>query len=323
MRTPSTSRDAGSNGSATRSSPAAAPGEDPMTIRIGINPITWSNDDMPELGADTPLETCLAEAARAGYDGVEKGHKFPSTASAMNAALEPHGLRFVSGWHSIALLSRDAGEEFRHARADLDLLRGTGAGVMIVCETSNTIHTDRAARLSRRPMLQAGEWQRFGERLTAFARALRSEGIRLVYHHHMGTVVQTSEEIELLMENTGAEVQLLLDTGHAAWGGSDPAALAARHRDRIGHVHCKDIRAGVRARADREDWSFLDSVLAGIFTVPGDGSLEFPSLFRNLRNYDGWVVVEAEQDPAKAHPLTCATMGHRNLAGFLSEAGLR
>ncbi len=294
-----------------------------MTIRIGINPITWSNDDMPELGADTPLETCLAEARRAGYDGMEKGHKFPSTASAMNAALSPHGLRFVSGWHSVELLRRDAEQEFRRARADLDLLRGTGAGVMIVCETSNTIHVDPTARLSRRPVLQADEWARFGERLTAFARALLSEDIRLVYHHHMGTVVQTPEEIDRLMGSTGAEVQLLLDTGHAAWGGADPAALAARYRDRIGHVHCKDIRAEVRARADREDWSFLDSVLAGIFTVPGDGSLDYPSLFRNLPDYDGWVVVEAEQDPAKAHPLTYATMGHRNLAGFLSEAGLR
>ena len=294
-----------------------------MTIRIGINPITWSNDDMPELGGDTPLETCLTEARRAGYDGVEKGNKFPSTAPEMNAALSPHGLRFVSGWHSVELLRRDAAEEFRHARADLDLLRGTGAGVMIVCETSNTIHTDRATRLSRRPVLPAGEWARFGERLTAFGRLLLSEGIRLVYHHHMGTVVQTSDEIDLLMGSTGAEVQLLLDTGHAAWGGADPAALAARHRDRIGHVHCKDIRAEVRARADREDWSFLDSVLAGIFTVPGDGSLDFPSLLRRLPDYDGWVVVEAEQDPAEADPLTYATMGHRNLAGFLSEAGLR
>ena len=294
-----------------------------MTIRSGINPITWANDDMPELGSDTPLHTCLAEAAQAGYDGVEKGHKFPSTAPAMNAALSPHGLRFVSGWHSVELLRRGAEQEFRHARADLDLLRGTGASVMIVCETSDTIHTDRTARLSRRPVLPAGDWARFGERLTAFGRALLPEGIRLVYHHHMGTVVQTPEEIDLLMVHTGPEVQLLLDTGHAAWGGADPAALASRHRDRIGHVHCKDIRAEVRARADREDWSFLDSVLAGIFTVPGDGSLEFPSLLRHLPDYDGWVVVEAEQDPARAHPLTYATMGYRNLTGFLSEAGLR
>ncbi len=294
-----------------------------MTIRIGINPITWSNDDMPALGGDTPLETCLAEAAQAGYDGVEKGHKFPATAAAMNAALSPHGLRFVSGWHSVELLRRDAAEEFRQVRADLDLLLGTGASVMIVCETSNTIHIDRSARLSRRPTLRGAEWAAFGERLTAFGRALLSEGIQLVYHHHMGTVVQTSDEIDLLMGNTGAEVQLLLDTGHAAWGGADPAALAARYRDRIGHVHCKDIRASVRTRADREDWSFLDSVLAGIFTVPGDGSLDFPSLFRHLPRYDGWVVVEAEQDPAEAHPLTYATMGHRNLSGFLSQAGLR
>lgn len=294
-----------------------------MAIRIGINPITWSNDDMPELGGDTPLETCLSETKAAGYDGLEKGHKLPTTAPEMLAALGPYGLAFVSGWHSIELLRRDAAEEFTLARADLDLLRGTGATVMIVCETSNTIHPDRGVRLSGRPVLKPEQWAEFGGRLTAFADAVLAEGIRVVYHHHMGTVVQTPEEIGLLMQHTGPSVHLLLDTGHATWGGANPADLAARYRNRIAHVHCKDIRAAVRAEADAGDWSFLDSVLAGIYTVPGDGSIDFVSVFRQLHGYEGWVVVEAEQDPAKANPLKYATLGYRNLVGFLAEAGLR
>jgi inosose dehydratase len=138
----------------------------------------------------------------------------------------------------------------------------------------------------------------------------------------MGTVVQSEADIDALMTNTGSSVQLLLDTGHAIWGGADPAVLAARYRERIGHVHTKDVRADVRARADAQDWSFLDSVIAGVYTVPGDGSIDFSRVFHNLPGYSGWVVIEAEQDPAKANPLHYATLGYRNLSGFLAEAGL-
>jgi inosose dehydratase len=294
-----------------------------MTIRIGINPITWSNDDMPELGGDTPLAVCLGEAKQAGYDGLEKGNKFPTEPSALKAALEPFGLAFVSGWYSTELLRRDAAAELQHARAHIDLLKGMGCAVMIVCECSNTIHGTMDAPLSTRPVLADEEWALFARRLTEFADGLKREGLTLVYHHHMGTIVQTEAEIDRLMRETGPSVSLLLDTGHATWGGSDPAMLAERHRARIAHVHCKDIRPEVRADADREDWSFLRSVLNGVYTVPGDGHIDFISVFRKLPDYSGWVVVEAEQDPAKANPLRYATMGHRNLSGFLAEAGLR
>ena len=147
--------------------------------------------------------------------------------------------------------------------------------------------------------------------------------MRLAYHHHMGTVVQSEADIDALMARTGPSVQLLLDTGHATWGGADPAVLAERYRGRISHVHAKDIRPAVRQRADAEDWSFLQSVLAGVYTVPGDGCVDFPAVFRALPGYSGWVVVEAEQDPAEAHPLTYARLGFDNLRGFLAEAGLR
>jgi myo-inosose-2 dehydratase len=294
-----------------------------MTIRIGINPIGWSNDDMPELGGDTPLETCLAQARQAGYDGLEKGNKFPTDPDTLKAALAPYGLDFVSGWYSTELLTRDVEEELGHARAHLDLLKAMGCDVMIVCECSNTIHGSRDVPLSRRPVMPDADWAPFCRRLTAFADALLAEGIRLVYHHHMGTIVQTGDEIDRLMETTGPSVFLLLDTGHATWGGADPATLARRWRDRIAHVHCKDIRTAVRAEADRGNWSFLDSVVAGVYTVPGDGSIDYVSVLRELPGYSGWLVVEAEQDPAKADPLQYATLGHRKLVGFLSEAGLR
>ena len=292
-------------------------------IRIGINPIAWSNDDMPELGGDTPLETCLREAARAGYEGLEKGNKFPTDPAVLRDVLQPFGLAFVSGWYSAALLQREAAAEFAHARDHVRLLRGMGCEVMIVCECSNTIHGDIEAGLSTRPVLAEAEWGVFARRLTEFAEMLGREGLRLVYHHHMGSVVQTGAEIDRLMRETGPAVSLLLDTGHATWGGADPAALAAAHRDRIAHVHCKDIRPAIRTQADREDWSFLRSVLNGVYTVPGDGHIDFASVFRQLPDYAGWVVVEAEQDPARANPLHYATLGHRNVVAALREAALR
>ena len=293
-----------------------------MTIRIGTNPIAWSNDDLHRLGGDTPLEVCLAEASQAGFAGIELGHKFPREPDALLAALAPFGLACISGWYSARLLEHDAETELRHLRPHLDLLKMAGSAVMVFAETSNAIHGDQGTPLSKRPILPADGWTRFGARLTEIGDALLGEGIRLVYHHHMGTVVQSEADIAALMAHTGASVQLLLDTGHATWGGADPAILAERYRNRIGHVHAKDVRAAVRARADAQDWSFLDSVIAGVYTVPGDGSVDFVRVFRALHGYSGWVVIEAEQDPARAAPLHYATLGYRNLTGLLAEAGL-
>jgi len=294
-----------------------------MTIRIGANPIGWSNDDMKELGGATPLETCLAEANSVGFEGMELGHKFPREATALKAALAPYGLACVSGWYSAELLTRVAVAEMTAMRPHLDLLKAMGCNVIIVAETSNAIHGDRAAPLSHRPVMPAGAWGEFGARLTALADATLAEGLRLVYHHHMGTVVQSSSDIHALMAATGPSVHLLLDTGHATWGGADPAALARRYRDRISHVHTKDVRRAVRQEADAKDWSFLDSVVAGVYTVPGDGMVDFPAVFRELPGYSGWVVVEAEQDPAKANPLEYARMGYAYLTRTLADAGLR
>jgi inosose dehydratase len=293
-----------------------------MTIRIGANPIGWSNDDMRELGGEISLETCLSEAKQAGFAGMELGHKFPREPNALRAALAPFGLACVSGWHSAELLRHDAATELGSLRPHLDLLKAMGSDVLVFAETSHAIHGDIATPLSLRPVLQAGQWSEFGRRMTDVAEATLREGVRLVYHHHMGTVVQDEAEIDALMANTGEAVHLLLDTGHATWAGVDPAKLAARYRDRISHVHAKDVRREVMARANAEDWSFLKSVVEGVYTVPGDGMVDYPAVFRALQGYSGWVVIEAEQDPAKANPLAYARMGRANLAGYLAEAGL-
>jgi inosose dehydratase len=293
-----------------------------MAIRIGANPICWANDDMPELGGDTTLETILSEAKQIGFEGLELGKKFPRTPEALTAALAPYGLACISGWYSAKLLTRDAEAEFAAMTKHLALLKSQGSKVMVVCETSNTIQGEIDTPLSRRPRLEGDDWALFGSRMTALGDRLVQEGMRIVYHHHMGSVVQSNDDIHAFMAHTGPSVDLLLDTGHAVWGGADPAALAARYRDRITHVHTKDIRASVRAQSEAEDWSFLKSVLNGVYTVPGDGSIDFVSIFRNLPGYDGWVVLEAEQDPAKANPFIYASRGYANLTSYLQQAGL-
>lgn len=291
-----------------------------MTVRLGTNPIAWSNDDLRELGGSTPLETCLSEAREAGFEGIEMGHKFPREATALRQALAPSGLALVSGWYSAELLRRDVAAERAAMRPHLELLQACGCQVLIVAETSNTIHGNRAVPLSHRPVLPGEDWPEFGRRMTELGKVAADAGLDLVYHHHMGTVVQSGEEIDRLMEGTGPALHLLLDTGHAVFGGDDPVALARRWRERIGHVHCKDVRADVLREARRRDLSFLDAVIAGVFTVPGDGIVDFPAVLRELPGYDRWLVVEAEQDPAKANPVHYARLGHDNLRRFAEQA---
>lgn len=290
-----------------------------MTIQIGANPIGWSNDDMQELGGETPLETCLAEARSVGFAGMELGHKFPRSAPELRAVLAPFAMQCVSGWYSANLLTQDARQELIHLRPHLDLLKAMGSRVLVFAETSNAIHGDIAAPLSRRPMLGKVDWAPFGAKVTEVAEATLREGVRLVYHHHIGTIVQSEVDIDAFMANTGAAVHLLLDTGHATWGGADPAVLAERYRDRISHVHTKDVRDAVMQRAEAEDWSFLKSVVEGVYTVPGDGCVDLAAVFRALPGYAGWVVIEAEQDPARANPLIYARKGFAHLQKVLRE----
>jgi inosose dehydratase len=286
-----------------------------MKVRIGINPLTWSNDDLPALGADISLETCLSEAAAIGYAGVELGHKFPRQPQVLGPILARHGLALVSGWYSMRLLERDAEAEFAAMQPHFNLLAALGSDVMVCAEVTGCVHSDINARLSSRPQMSKKAFDTFASRLSDLARRMSGRGMRLAYHHHMGTVVQSEAEIQSLMESCLPEVELLLDTGHLAFAGGDPVRVATKYASRIAHVHCKDIRPGVLRRALNGDSSFLEAVLQGVFTVPGDGSIDYDKVFVPLRksNYTGWLLVEAEQDPAIADPVTYASKGFATL----------
>lgn len=289
-------------------------------VKIGINPISWMNDDLPSLGGETPLETALSEGKRIGYRGFELGNKFPREPAALRAVLAAHGLLCVSGWYSGRLAGRSAEDEIRAARAHLRLLADSGAEVMVYGEVQDAIQGEIAVPLGHRPRFRdADAWKAYGERVTALGRHLLRAGVRLAYHHHMGAYVQAPDDIDTLMAVTGEEVGLLLDTGHAAFGGGDPAALARRHAARICHVHCKDVRPKVIALARNRAWSFLTSVMNGAFTVPGDGAIDFHAVLGVLHRagYRGWLVVEAEQDPAVAPSYACGDKGFRHIDGIV------
>jgi myo-inosose-2 dehydratase len=282
---------------------------------VGANPIIWSNDDFAELGGDIPLERCLAEMSAAGYAGAELGHKFPRTAPELAAVLSRHGLRLVSGWHSTHLASRPPADEEAAFLRHLDLLRAVGANVIIVAECTRAVHGLRDEPLGfagERPVLSEDEWSRVCAGLTHFAGLARAAGLRLVYHHHMGTVIQSREALDRLMENVPA-MNLLFDPGHLAFAGVDPLEVLRRHGPRVAHVHLKNVRPAVVERARRENWSFCRAVSEGVFTIPGvgrpgNGSVDFPAVFARLADLDyrGWLVVEAEEDPAKAEPFAKA-----------------
>jgi inosose dehydratase len=295
-----------------------------MSVRLGVSPIGWSNDDLPELGGDTPLETCLAEAQQAGFAGIELGGKFPREAAVLRPLLARHRLALVSGWYGGHLLERSVADEIVAIEAHLRLLVQMGASVVVFAETSGSIAGERQRPISQRRRLSEADWPEFARRLTALAEHVAARGVALAYHHHMGTVIENEAETDRLMGMTGDAVGLVLDTGHLAYVGADPIALARRHHHRIKHVHCKDVRPDVLARVRADDASFLDAVLAGVFTVPGDGSIDFAGVAAMLADigYDGWLVVEAEQDPELAPPLEYARMGFRHLGAVVAAAGL-
>jgi inosose dehydratase len=296
-----------------------------MTIRFGVSPIAWINDDMPELGGDTPLETVLGDIRDIGFAGVELGGKFPKEARALKALLAGYGLDLVGGWYSAELLRRSADEEIAALQPHLALLKAMGSTVWVQAETSNAIHGVRDRPLSATPRLAPDDWRRFGQRLTEVADYIQSQGLRFAYHHHLGTVVERPHDLRSFLRHTGDSVGLTLDTGHAQLGGIDPVATLRAHPERIAHVHCKDVRSRVFAGLAQQGSSFLDGVLAGMFTVPGDGDLDYGAVMRALADIDyaGWIIVEAEQDPAKADPRAYSEIGLRTLEREAAAAGLR
>lgn len=295
-----------------------------MTVRLGTNPIAWSNDDLPELGGDTPLETCLAEARLAGFAGIELGNKFPREPDALRRTLAPHGLDLVSGWYGAQLRLRSVGDEIRAMQPHLDLLAAMGCKVMVFAEVGGSVQGEQGTPVAERPRMDDAEWREYPAKIAAVAEHMAARGVHLAYHHHMGTVIETAAEVDRLMAATPPSVGLLFDTGHLTFAGDDPAAVAERWAARIVHVHAKDVRAEVMRQALAGRWSFLRSVVEGVFTVPGDGCVDFGRALGPLARagYDGWWIVEAEQDPAKAEPLRHARLGHANLVSVAHQLGV-
>jgi len=295
-------------------------------IRFGTNPIAWANDDDRSIGADIPTARILDEAGRQiGFDGIENGHRWPEDPEQLRALLAGYGLVFISGWYSTNLLVQSVEDEIEAVQHHLAKLKHNGCKVCIVCETSNAIHgLDRP--LSERPRLTAAEMTAFGAKLEAFAAYLASQGVTLVYHHHMGTIVESPEDIDAFMAATGPAVQLLFDAGHCTFGGGDPVTMLTRHAARVRHFHAKNVRPAIIAKVRAEGWSFLQGVMGGAFTVPGDqdGGVDFAGLLKVLAGakYDGWIVIEAEQDPTLRNPLLYQTLGLATLKRLSKEAGL-
>ena len=295
-------------------------------ILYGTNPIAWSNDDDRSLGAHISLDQCLDETAEIGFDGIEKGHKFPQEAALLKAVLEPRKLRYVSGWHSLNLLINPVDEEKKAMQPALDLLKAMGSKVIIVCETSNAIHGDNDKPLSERPVLEEARWEEFGAGVEALAEYAAAQDIALVYHHHMGTVVQSEDEIDLLMQHTGPYTKLLLDTGHCLFGGGNPERVAKKHMGRVGHIHAKNVRPAIATEVRDQGLSFLEGVRRGVFTVPGDpdGGVDFVPVLKVAaeKAYQGWLVIEAEQNPDVRNPYQYQSLGLKSLKSFAREAGL-
>ena len=299
---------------------------DRFDVKIGINPIGWSNDDLPSLGGETPLSTALREGREIGYQGFELGNKFPRDPTELRQLMEGYGLDVVSGWYSGRLAARSVDEEIAAVAPHLRLLAENGCKVMVYGEVADAIQGERSTPLYKRPRFRDEDaFRRYGERLTAFGRHLLGHGVRLAYHHHMGAYVEAPDDIDRLMAATGDDVGLLFDSGHAYFGGGDPAAILRKHIDRVCHVHCKDVRPAIVRHARNRQWSFLDAVLNGVFTVPGDGAIDFASIVDTLRNhgYRGWLVVEAEQDPALAPSYAYAQKGYRTLRALVDGAPLK
>ena len=294
-----------------------------MKLRLGMSPISWSNDDLPQLGGETPLEVCLSETRQAGFVGTETGGKFPKEPAALAAVLKDHDLALVSGWYSGTLISNDLDAELDRIADQLALFKAVGASVIVYGETFNTVQNRQEKPLTSRPRLADFDVAAYGRRLTALAEHCAAEGVPLTFHHHMGTAVETEDEIDAVMKATGEAVGLLLDTGHLVFAGGDNASVISKHGARINHVHTKDIRGDILPTIDRDRESFLDCVLRGVFTVPGDGMIDYDDVMQRLYDvgYEGWVIIEAEQDPAKANPLEYAKIGYNKLHQALHDVG--
>ncbi|TIP27770.1 MAG: myo-inosose-2 dehydratase [Mesorhizobium sp.] len=294
-----------------------------MKAKLGIAPIAWWNDDLPELSDDVSLEECLRQAREAGFTGMETGRRFPMEAKVLEPILRQQGMSVCGGWFSGLLLDGDIETEKDRIGTQMALFKAVNAPCIVYGETAGTIQGDRAAPLATKRRLTDGEIKTYGRKMTAFAEWCVGEGMPIAYHHHMAAPIETEAELDQLMNHSGEALPLLYDAGHMAFAGGDVLRVIDKHHSRISHVHTKDVRRHVIDGLDRTRESFLDAVIKGAFTVPGDGSLDFEAIVKRLafHGYEGWFVVEAEQDPVKSPPLKMARIGHQELRRVMAASG--
>jgi len=296
-----------------------------MPVKLGVAPIAWSNDDMPELGGDTSLEQCLEEASQAGYIGIESGGKFPKNSSELIPKLEKYNLKLCSGWYGANLRKNSVEDEKNLIKEQLQLFKDCQAPCIVFAEVSGSIQSDPNRRLSTRPQMASDEWKKYCYKISEMGKYLEDQEMPLAYHHHMGTIIETQKDTERLLDNTHESVKLTLDTGHMFFAKGESIKIIEDYKTRLKHVHCKDIRKNVLEKSLKEDLSFRGAFLEGAFTVPGDGCIDYKPLFDILKknNYSGWLVVEAEQDPKKANPLEYAIKGYNYLTETLNKSDIK
>ena len=292
-----------------------------MKAKLGMSPIAWWNDDLPELSDDVSLEECLRQSRQAGFTGMEQGRRFPSAAAEMLPVLKKADVTLCGGWFSGTLVDDSLEANQQRIQPMVDLFKAVNAPCIVYGEIGRSIQGDRSKPLATKPKLTPQEMVAYGRKVSDFARWIEAQGMPVVYHHHMAAVVETEPELDLFMANSS--ISLLFDAGHMAFAGGDVLRCIDKHHKRIRHVHTKDVRMDVINKLDRTKDSFLDAVIKGAFTVPGDGSLDFEAIVRKLASYgyEGWFVVEAEQDPKKAPPRKMAEIGHRELMRVMTAAG--
>ena len=297
-----------------------------MAVRIGVSPIAWQNDDLPELTAGYSMEQALREAREIGYAGVERGQRMPGDTEGLRAYLDAADLALCGGWCSGNLLVASVEEECAAIRNQVDQFVALGSPCIVYAECSNTVQGHPNTPVNDRPRLSRDEMAAYAAKLSEVAKWSADRGMPMAYHHHMGTITESEDDVDRLMEGSADALGLCFDTGHLLFGGGDVLRTLDRWGDRIAHVHYKDLRAPVAKSVREGGRSFLDGVIAGAFTVPGDpeGSVDFAAVTNALRrmDYAGWIVVEAEQDPAKADPYRYSRMGYEHIARLCDEAGL-
>ena len=295
-----------------------------MSVHIGISPIAWQNDDLPDLTAGFTMEQALRESREIGYTGVERGQRMPKDTDGLRAYLDDAGLVLCGGWCSGNLLNNSVQEECAAIAGQVQQFVDLGAPCIVYAECSNTIQGDIGTPVNERPTLTADEVRAYGAKLTEVAKWSADQGMPMAYHHHMGSIIEAESDVDALMQGAGDALHLCFDTGHLLFGGGDVMATLDRWGDRIHHVHYKDIRPAVVRDVRDNNRSFLDAVIAGAFTVPGDGCIDFHAVSKALKSldYQGWIVVEAEQDPAKAPPYDYSKMGYDHIVATCAAAGL-